>query len=233
MNYFAHGIRHLDRPWFAAGTAVPDWLSVVDRKLRVRSKHAQPFADGSGSPTAELAAGILQHLADDDWFHRTPAFAIVSDRLTRAFRGALPEDEGYRPALLGHIVTEIVLDGVLIARRPGLLDEYYALFEGLDPAQVERAVGEMAGRSAAGLAWFVTIFQRERFLADYVHTAKLLGRLNQVMQRVKLDPLPEQVRAVLEYAWSLVESNLSELLCGFPRHEIEPFSDTAGRNAGP
>ena len=33
MNYFAHGVRFLEDPYFLAGTAVPDWLSVVDRRV--------------------------------------------------------------------------------------------------------------------------------------------------------------------------------------------------------
>jgi hypothetical protein len=45
MNYFAHGIRFLDRPWFLAGTATPDWLSVADRKVRLREKFLVPNLD--------------------------------------------------------------------------------------------------------------------------------------------------------------------------------------------
>lgn len=216
MNYFAHGVRYIDRPWFAAGTAVPDWLSVVDRRVRVRSKLARPYANESGSPLAELASGILQHLADDDWFHRAPAFLRVSEELTRAFRAALPDDEGFRPAFLGHIVTEIILDGVLIARDPSRLEDYYALFERIDPLLVEQSVSQIAGKSAEGLAWFVTAFCHERFLADYLEPAKLLHRLNQVMRRVKLDPLPPPIQGVLEFAWDVVERNAAQLLSGFP-----------------
>ena len=32
MNYFAHALPFLDRPYFVAGTAVPDWLTVADRR---------------------------------------------------------------------------------------------------------------------------------------------------------------------------------------------------------
>ena len=32
MNYFAHALPFLDQPYFMAGTAVPDWLTVVDRQ---------------------------------------------------------------------------------------------------------------------------------------------------------------------------------------------------------
>ena len=55
MNYFAHGYRFLDNPYFVAGTAVPDWLNVVNRKARVRSKHALPFIDDDDPRLAAVA----------------------------------------------------------------------------------------------------------------------------------------------------------------------------------
>ena len=75
MNYLAHGIRFLDRPLFLAGTAVPDWLSVVNRRVRVRSKRVQPIVAESSDPSIqEVGGGILQHHADDDAFHRSELF---------------------------------------------------------------------------------------------------------------------------------------------------------------
>ena len=67
MNYFAHAIRFLDRPVFAVATGLPDMLSVIDRKMRLRARRLEPFADGSGSFEAEVAAGAMQHLDDDRW----------------------------------------------------------------------------------------------------------------------------------------------------------------------
>ena len=133
MNYFTHGLRFTDRPYYLVGTALPDMLSVVDRQVRLRSKRVAPFADGTGTVQAELAAGVLQHLDDDAWFHNTPAFLLVTGQLTRLFRELLPADDGYRPALLGHIVMELLLDGVLIRANPGMLDAYYAAFSAIDP----------------------------------------------------------------------------------------------------
>ena len=43
MNFFSHGFRYLDQPYLLAGTAVPDWLSYVDRKIRARRRLAEPF----------------------------------------------------------------------------------------------------------------------------------------------------------------------------------------------
>ena len=60
MNYFAHGLAHLDDPYLLAGTAVPDWLNVADRGVRVRSRQAVPFIDDADQSLALLARGIIQ-----------------------------------------------------------------------------------------------------------------------------------------------------------------------------
>ena len=113
MNYFAHALQFLDRPAFVIGTSMPDMLSVVDRKMRLRSRKVDPFADGSGTFEAELAAGILQHLKDDRWFHQTRGFLVTSGELTRLFKEVLGSEDGVRCPFLGHIVTELQLDGAL------------------------------------------------------------------------------------------------------------------------
>ena len=212
MNYFAHGIRYLDRPYFLAGTAVPDWLSVADRKVRMRAKHVEPFADRSGTPGAELAAGVLQHLHDDAWFHHTRAFAEVLQELTGLFRELLPRDEDYRPSFLGHIVTELILDGILIERNPAALDTYYAALAEVDPQQVQELVNRMARDQTLNLAVFIPLFGREQFLRDYLEPARLLYRLNQVLRRIKLNTLPSETEAVLKAAWRIVEQRSGELL---------------------
>ena len=62
MNYLAHAVRFLDRPEFVAGTAVPDWLSAADRKVRLRPKHRRAVDDSRRPALAEIAAGVHQHL---------------------------------------------------------------------------------------------------------------------------------------------------------------------------
>jgi len=230
MNYFAHGIRFLDRPYFVAGTALPDWLSIVDRRVRLRARHVAPLADGSGTPVAEIAAGVLQHLADDAWFHKTPAFAVSSAELTVLLRQALPADDGHRPAFLGHILTEMLLDAVLIDRHPGALAAYYSALSRPEPRLVEESVNCMSRNATDRLASFLPLFLQERFLADYSDSNRLLFRLNQIMRRVKLNPLPADLGAVLDQARSVVERHAGALLPGFdvsgPPEAVNPGRTT-------
>ena len=214
MNYFAHGRRFVDDPYFLAGTAVPDWLGVVDRRVRVRSRQALPHIAAEDPRVASIARGILQHLHDDDWFHQTRAFAELSLELCRMFRRALPADEGFRPHFLGHILVEILLDGALIAESPGSLDAYYQALEKVDGRCVEDAVNRMAARPTRDLGTFIPLFSRERFLSDYADDGKLLFRLNQVMRRVRLPRLPAGIAELLAACRPLVDARKDELLHG-------------------
>src|SRR3954465_3055885 len=97
MNYFAHGREYVHDPYFLAGTAVPDWLNVVDRSVRVRSRHAQAFLGDADPKLAQVASGIVQHHLDDAWFHGSQAFAELSLELCRLLKDGLGLDDGFRP----------------------------------------------------------------------------------------------------------------------------------------
>ena len=216
MNYFAHGIRFLQRPYFLAGTAVPDWLAVADRRVRLRPRRVEPFADGSGSIQDDVAAGVLRHFQDDLRFHRARSFVETSAELSGRFRRVLRAEDGHRTGLLGHIVTEMILDGVLVRTYPTLLDEYYAILSQIDAAAVEQAVNRMAKTATSRLAVWIPLFCREQFLRDYCDPASLRGRLNQVMRRVKLNPLPETIEGALAEGWAMIESRMGQLLPDLP-----------------
>ena len=149
MNYFAHGYRYTDRPYFLVGTAVPDLLSVVDRRVRMRPQKAAAYLANAQDSHAEITAGIIQHLNDDQEFHNTRAFIEVSGLLTRLFREQLGTDSTMRPSFLGHIVTELLLDGVLIASQPAKLDAYYAAFQSVDPQLVENTANRIVRLTSA------------------------------------------------------------------------------------
>jgi hypothetical protein len=216
MNYFAHARHFLDDPYFVAGTAVPDWLTVVDRGVRVRSKHAGPLCGDADRRVAAVARGIMQHIRDDARFHETRAFAETSLALTVLSRDALGADGGFRPSFLGHVLVEILLDAALIAAAPERLETYYRRLESVDANLVQASINRMAPRRTERLAWMVFRFCQERVLWDYAADDKLMVRLNQVMRRVRCPELPESFRGVLPAARELVAGRRAELLQGIP-----------------
>src|SRR5262245_42485954 len=146
MNYLAHGWRFVHEPYYLAGTAAPDWLSVIDRKIRLRSRTAAEFVSDPDPVLSAVARGIVQHHADDAWFHATPAFNELSLNFAVEIRAALPGDEGFRPSFLGHILVELLLDATLSEENPRRLDDYYSALSSLDPAATEQAICRLATR---------------------------------------------------------------------------------------
>ncbi len=212
MNFFAHGRFLIDQPYQLAGVATPDWLSVLDRRTRARSKYAAPYLDDPDPRISQLAKGITRHHNDDRRFHQTLAFVEMNLEFTVALKQILRGDEGFRPRFLGHILIELILDSTLIVDQPEMLDEYYVAIGSLDFAFVETGVSRMTNKPAARLQELIPRFCDERFLYDYQDDEKLLFRLNQVMRRVKLSPLPNRVAGFFPHARQRVRQRREALL---------------------
>jgi hypothetical protein len=220
MNYLAHGRCFLHDPYLLIGTALPDMLSVVDRQVRVRAKGAALWVADADPWMAALARGIQQHHADDDWFHQTTAFNELNVAFTGRLRECLPDDDGYRPAFLGHILVEILLDAWLSEQSPNLLTEYYACMAEVNPALVQSGVNRIAAKPTTDLVHFIPRFLSERFLFDYTDDTKLLFRLNQVMRRVRLPPLTDSLRRLFPEFRQSVQSRAAELLGQFEGNRV-------------
>lgn len=225
MNYLAHGYRFLDDPHKLAGTAVPDWLSVVDRRVRVRSRRILEQIDSLTNEDHSLASGMLQHLRDDDAFHRSEIFLTLESDLTTRFRRTMPDTYDHRPAFLGHIVVEILLDATIAERDPTILPRYYSAMRLSCPDRTERLVNQISSRSTDRLAYFIRKFQEAEFLFDYSDDHRLLGRLNQVLRRVTLPTLDESGLPVLRDARRLLQIHTDQLLFAVESASCESTKD--------
>lgn len=218
MNYLAHAWPLLAAdepdPYELAGVAVPDWLGVVARRTKCRSRAAAPYTSDADPRIAALARGVCRHHADDAWFHDSPEFGRLSLGFAKTIRESLDEAKTMRPWFLGHVLVELLLDDALAAREPGRLDRYYDAVGRVDPAWVADRVARFAQRDVGRLADFIERFVEVRFLEDYADDARLTFRLNQVMQRVRLEPLPERFAELLPPMRGAVGASVDALLLG-------------------
>ncbi|MFN3193537.1 MAG: hypothetical protein ACE361_23695 [Aureliella sp.] len=212
MNYLAHAYRFLDEPYFAAGTALPDWMSVIDRKNRARRQYAEPAADHEDAEIAAFARGCVQHHDDDQWFHSNPLFVQLSTTFAVEIRPLLEEGLGHQAGFLGHISVELLMDAILCERDPTLLERYYDNLHSLSPKKMEEAANAICRKPVHMLTTLIPLFIQERFLADYHDDELLRMRLNGVMKRVRLPALPVEIIDWLATARPRVRENLDELL---------------------
>ena len=191
MNCFSHAYRFLDHdPHFVIGTCVPDWLSMVARKTRVREKVAAQRTADDDPRFASLAAGIVQHHRDDHWFHGLREFVELNLAFAIELRELLGADAGFRPHLVGHISIEVLLDSFLHEAHPGRLEAYYKMVDSVNPVVVQQGINRIAAVPTDRIVSFLPLFVRERYLFDYVEDERVRYRLNRVLKRIGLVELP-------------------------------------------
>ncbi|MHC4938726.1 MAG: ACP phosphodiesterase [Planctomycetota bacterium] len=204
LNYLAHGHLHLDRPWFVAGTALPDWLSASDRPSRLQREMVPEDRD--------LGAGVHRHMADDEWFHRTEAFQRSEVELTELVRSAQNGEQRQRSWFFGHVLVELLLDAWLMERTPSLLDDYYSALGEVDMEELLAESTPWMSQPPERLARFIGIFMEHRFLEGYRTDAGMLARLNGIARRVGLPELVPGTLEVLPRAREIVYHRAPDLL---------------------
>lgn len=212
MNFLCHALPYLDRPVLAACTGIPDFLSVIDRKIRARGRMATPFLDSDDEVMRDVAGGIMKHIDDDRWFHGGETFARMNLEFAVELRDLLPGDAGFRPTFLGHILIEMLLDANYLRFDRGIVDRYYAMFESLPVEAIQSRVNQITGKPTDKIATTMGRFAGVGFLYDYAEDDTLMFRLNQVMNRVGLAQLDDAVKGWLPSARKQVLSNHERLL---------------------
>jgi hypothetical protein len=215
MNFFAHALPHLEDPYLAVGSCIPDLIRVADRKSRVREKHAQTLLDDADPWTAAIAHGIVLHHRDDLWFHQTRAFNQLMLQFAQQLRKILGEERSMRPGFVGHVVVEMLLDAFLQSRYPGKLEFFYEQLESVDENRVQTSVNRIATKDTKRLADVIVRFRETRFLFDYDTDAGIAFRMNQVLNRVSLHPLPARFTGWLPRARQEVYNRATELLADY------------------
>jgi hypothetical protein len=213
MNYLAHGYRFLDDPLFVAGTAVPDWLRVAAPRVRARARVVKAtIEDSEDGPYQRFCRGILRHHADDDVFHASTAFQNIYENLARQFRKQMPDRYDHRPGLLGHIVTELLLDNEMARRDSTLLPRYYHALKSVDSDWVQASVNSIVYKPVNQLSEFIDVFREIKFLYDYADNDRLLWRLNQVIGRAGLSVLDPDVFPVFDHGRQMMTGQADALL---------------------
>ncbi len=201
MNYLAHGLPFLvadhddDHAGFrVAGTALPDWLRVIDKKARLRSEILDVVHVDDDVRFAALRDGARRHHDDDLRFHADEAFDAVATSMAAQLRA---HDGSLRASTLGHVLVEMLVDAALMQARPGLLEGYYDALDAVDEAQVAAFARRATGRPLDHAEHLIDRFRRVRFLAAYRFDEGLHDCLVGVCRRAGLQPPPSSSQAVI------------------------------------
>jgi len=150
-----------------------------------------------------MVSGAIQHLDDDIRFHNAPVF---SDILVQVLRVIQPVVNGRAIPLtfLAHLMIEVMFDAALLDRFPRGAEDYYAALSHVDPHWIETATEMITSQRVGNLSSFIRLFCQQGVLHDYKDDEATFRRMNQVMARLRLPPLPSSFLQVLPHIRSLV-----------------------------
>lgn len=212
MNCLSHAYRYLDDPYFVAGVCLPDWLGMIDRKVRVRRKDLTNIRMESDPYLQSVVLGILQHLEDDDRFHNSPAFIRVCGEVARQLAPISENRSNHFGGFASHILVELLLDASIEAHQPGTVHRYYQAVAQVCERTLDRCVNCISNKAIDKVPEFLQRYKNECFLFDYLEDTRLLMRLNGVLSRVGFEPiLPSAIPQIAD-SRSIVFANRESLL---------------------
>ena len=212
MNFLAHSLRFLDGdPTFAVATGIPDFLTIAEKGVRLRTVDLRPFLDSQETALQQVAAGAHQHLIDDRRFHSSACFLSTSSRLRKLFKPYVPDDGTPRASFLGHLIAELLLDAELASLFPGKMEQYYKVLGSADFTTIEQSVCRLSRKPTQRLAKMLELFCDARVMFDYADDARLFYRVEQVMRRVGFPLTDTKTGDVFAEARLIVREQAAEL----------------------
>ena len=215
MNSFAHALPFLDRPYYAVGASLPDWLAASDRKCRVRRKRAVDWVGDEDPIVAEVAGGVVQHLKDDYWFHTSAVFRDFEMKFAVEIREIYDGDTSMRPGFVAHVVVEMLIDSWLQQNFPGQLERYYEMIAEVDSSKVQGAINRFATNPTVKLVPTMEKFISERYIFDYVTDEGVAYRMSRVLDRIGLEVLDDKILPWAATARPRVNERIKGLLSGY------------------
>jgi len=171
---------------YVVGAALPDLLPLAAERVRLRPARLEQTTVRTEFEAA-LRAGVSVHLATDAAFHKSAAFAEAQAKVGQIIADAGFEGIRVRRFFAAHILTEMVLDAVLLRQEPALADEFYAAFAAADVAAVTQWAEAVTGEPLPNLPGVLSRFVRSGYLRGYEEDSGVATGFSNLCRRTGQD----------------------------------------------
>lgn len=197
MNFLAHHFFYAsENPWHNTGLILPDW----SRTARGRRKLEWTAQHGHSHEHAALWLGCQGHYEADTWFHDCFYFNETTDKIEKDL--ALIQDKGLlagqRKWFLAHLLSEMLLDRIIIDRHPLALDHFYEDLRQVPYEELERFLLQSGKEDMGRFPQAHKGFMDSEFIRYYSSHQGLVESLNRVVQRTGQPALSKDEMRELE-----------------------------------
>lgn len=209
MNFFSHFLIGGDyaQPDKTLGKLWPDFLRIIDKSLRLSHKKADDLPD----TLANFQEGIALHLATDRYFHDSAWFHHQEVVLKQAWDAlGLSGRHQYR-YFFTHVLLEMLLDRVMIRRKPELLGQLYESLGRVERATLTTFFRYKGWEKFEAQSWqFLQRFVESAYLYEYTDNDRLLYALDRVAHRVGLQLFAEPYKSRLMHRIDDMEQTIAK-----------------------
>lgn len=189
MNFIAHyHFYKKDDAHYNLGLVLPD---LVKNFCKLHLKPADSYVNRILN---SLNEGSKIHLQGDKTFHNSESFKVCQDYISDLLD---PFATWPRKWFLNHILTEILLDRVIMDRYSDEALNFYKQLESVDRSKVELYLKLSGIQSYQNFNPSFERFVSSRFIFEYLHNERIIYALGRLYSRVGI-----------QYEWTENDKNL-------------------------
>jgi hypothetical protein len=176
MNFIAHyHFYRQDDKYYNLGLVLPD---LVKNFCKI---HLRPNKQFQHPQLRALNNGSLMHLSSDKLFHNSNFFRQCEDLC-----GYLMDAKANWPRkwFLNHLLSEILLDRVIIDKNPQIVDQFYKDIGSVNHEQVELYLKLNDIHNYQNFTTALQRFVNVAFIFEYKHNEKIILALGRVYSRL-------------------------------------------------
>ena len=204
---------------YVLGTALPDLLPLAESRVHLRPARSAA-AETRTESEAALAAGVSVHLATDTAFHKTAAFAAAQAEVSTLLAEAAFDGMRVRRFFVTHVLTELVLDAVLLRADPALAERFYGAITAADFSSATQWTEAVTGRTLPHLPQVLTRFADSQYLRHYAEDDGVATGLSNLCRRAGQDTFEGK-------NFTRLVGVVSQAADQMPKFVLSLFSETA------
>ncbi|MCC7296953.1 MAG: hypothetical protein IT244_01365 [Bacteroidia bacterium] len=179
MNYFSH--YYFDHRSNDAlhnfGLVLPDFVRNFVKGHKLKPEHTEIVTHENH---ISLKEGTKKHFHRDHVFHNSESFKQLEHELNTILKPTFQKLDIPRYWFASHLLSEMMIDRVLMAQHPGMLDDFYAQLLAADMDIVSTYISACGVKDIAAFTERVNRFNTSQFLRQYAKDEALIYSLNRI-----------------------------------------------------
>lgn len=183
MNYLSHHFFYsTDDLYHNVGLILPDLSRSAIGKRKVALE-----AGDHPSEFLAIQSGCLKHYEADEWFHDCAYFQSLSSLIDESISEQKLEGKfaKQRSWFLGHILSEMILDRLIIESDEDALNRFYKDLKQADIRQISGFLLQAGKTDTEHFEKVYAGFTSSEFIRYYSTTEGMVESLNRLVQRTK------------------------------------------------